>query len=323
MSLSLRIILSAIFASLALSASAADFITIGTGGVTGVYYPAGGAVARIVKEATSGKVRASVESTAASVFNINNVLSGDLNLGFAQSDRQYQAVMGLAEWQGHPQKDLRFVFSLHPEVVTIVAADDKGIKTLADLKGKVVNIGNPGSGNRFNAIEILKAAGIDPEKDITAEQLKASECAKMLQDGRIDAYFYTVGHPAGSFKEASAGKRKVRIIPITGPGIDKLLKEKPYFAKTVLPVKSLYPNMTNESPNVDSIGMLTTIVCSAKEKDNVIYEIVKAVFTNLGKLKKLHPALSNLNATEMARDGKSAPYHPGALKYFKEAGLVQ
>lgn len=308
---------------IAVPANAAEFITIGTGGVTGVYYPTGGAVARLVKEATDGKIRASVESTGGSVYNINNVISGDLNLGFAQSDRQFQAVKGLAEWEGKPQDSLRFLFSLHPEVVTLVAADDANINSLEDLKGKVVNIGNPGSGQRHNAIQILEAVGIDPENDIKAEGLNAAECAKMIQDGRIDAYFYTVGHPAGSFKEASAGKRKVHIVAINGPEINKLLESMPYFASTKLPVKKLYPNMTNTTDTVASIGMLTTIVCSANESEDTMYTTVKAVFDNLDKLKKLHPALANLDAETMAKDGKSAPYHAGAAKYFKEAGIIK
>lgn len=309
--------------AIAVPANAAEFITIGTGGVTGVYYPTGGAVARLVNEATNRKVRASVESTGGSVYNINNVLSGDLNLGFAQSDKQFQAVNGKAEWEGKPQDSLRFLFSIHPESVTIVAADDANINTIEDLKGKVVNIGNPGSGQRYNAIQILEAIGIDPETDIKAEGLKAAECAKMLQDGRIDAYFYTVGHPAGSFKEASAGKRKVHIVPIKGEKIDKMIAPLPFFAKTEIPVKKLYPNMTNEGDTVETIGMLTTIVCSDNENEETMYAAVKAVFENLDKLRELHPALSNLKAEEMATSGKSAPYHPGAEKYFKEAGLAK
>ncbi len=304
-------------------ANAAEFITIGTGGVTGVYYPTGGALARLVNEATKRKIRASVESTGGSVYNINNVLSGDLNMGFAQSDRQFQAVKGIAEWEGKPQENLRFLFSIYPEVVTLVAADDANINSLADLKGKVVNIGNPGSGQRHNAIQLLEAIGLNPETDIKAEGLNAAESAKMLQDGRIDAYFYTVGHPAGSFKEASAGKRKVHLVAIKGEAVDKLIKPMPFFAKTTIPVKKLYPNMTNKEDNVESIGMLTTIVCSDAENEETMYQTVKAVFENIDKLKKLHPALANLDAATMATSGRSAPYHKGAEKYYIEAGLIK
>lgn len=133
------------------------FVTIGTGGITGVYYPTGGAIAKIVNaKKDKYDIRATVESTGASVFNINAIMAGDLEFGIAQADRQYQAYNGLSEWEGKPQKDLRAVFALAPEAVTFVAAEDSGIKSLKDAKGKVVNIGNPGSGNRQNAMTFSK-----------------------------------------------------------------------------------------------------------------------------------------------------------------------
>ncbi|HHB76857.1 MAG TPA: TAXI family TRAP transporter solute-binding subunit, partial [Desulfobulbus sp.] len=207
-----------------------QFVTIGTGGITGVYYPTGGAIAKMVnKKKKEYGIRATVESTGGSVFNINAVMNGDLEFGIAQSDRQYQAVHGLAEWKDKgPQKDLRAVFSIHPESVTLVAAVDSGVKKIQDLKGKKVNIGNPGSGQRQNAIDALEAVGIDINKDIQAESIKASEAASLLQDGRIDAFFYTVGHPSGAIKEATSGARKVLIADVAGPGIDKLLAKYPY-----------------------------------------------------------------------------------------------
>ncbi|UCF03287.1 MAG: TAXI family TRAP transporter solute-binding subunit, partial [Deltaproteobacteria bacterium] len=194
------------------------FVTIGTGGITGVYYPTGGAIARIVnKKRKVYGIRCTVESTGGSVFNVNAVMAGDLEFGVVQSDRQFQAMKGLAEWKEKgPQKDLRAVFSIHPESITLVAADDAGIKSINDLRGKRVNIGNPGSGQRQNSIDGLTNAGIDYEKDLKAEGVKAAEAPGLLQDGRIDAFFYTVGHPSGAIKEATAGRRKVHFVPITG-----------------------------------------------------------------------------------------------------------
>ena len=207
------------------------FITIGTGGITGVYYPTGGAIAKIVNaKKDKYNIRATVESTGASVFNINAIMSGDLEFGIAQADRQYQAYNGLSEWEGKPQKDLRAVFALAPEAVTFVAAEDAGIKTLADAKGKVINLGNPGSGNRQNAIDVLQAAGINIEKDLKGEGIKAADAPRMVQDGRIDGFFYTVGHPNVNIKEASAFKRKCRIVSI--PDIAPLTKEFPYYSLT-------------------------------------------------------------------------------------------
>ena len=214
------------------SAHAKTFVTIGTGGITGVYYPTGGAIAKMVnKKKKEYGIRATVESTGGSVFNVNAVMNGDLEFGVVQSDRQYQAINGLAEWKDKgPQKDLRAVFSIHPESVTLIAAVDAGIKTIQDQKGKKVNIGNPGSGQRQNSIDALEAIGFDFEKDIQAEAIKASEAASLLQDGRIDAFFYTVGHPNGSIKEATSGARKVRIANITG--IDSLLAKYPLLCQS-------------------------------------------------------------------------------------------
>ncbi len=299
-----------------------QFVTIGTGGITGVYYPTGGAIAKMVnKKKKEYGIRATVESTGGSVFNINAVMNGDLEFGIAQSDRQYQAVNGLAEWKDKgPQKDLRAVFSIHPESVTLVAAVDSGVKAIGDLKGKKVNIGNPGSGQRQNAIDALEAVGIDIKKDIQAESIKASEAASLLQDGRIDAFFYTVGHPSGAIKEATSGARKVRIAEVAGPGIDKLLAKYPYYAKAIIPVK-LYPGAMNDK-DVNTFGVKATLVTSAKVPDAVVYAITKEVFDNFEAFKKLHPAYGTLTKEKMLQ-GLSAPIHPGAMKYYKEVGLMK
>lgn len=294
------------------------FVTIGTGSVTGVYYPVGGAIAKMVNEKHKELgIRASVESTGGSVYNINAVLSGDLEFGIAQSDRQFQAWSGVADWEGKPAASLRGVFSLHPEIVTLVAADDSGIRTLEDLKGKRVNLGNPGSGSRGNAIQVLKAAGIDPEVDLLAESLKAADAPKMVQDNRIDAFFYTVGHPNGAMQEATAGKRKVRFIPITG--MEKLLSEHTYYTTAMIPKKELYPMAAGEE-DVPSISMVTTVVTSERVSLETVYAVTREVFENLDTFQKLHPALANLTPQRML-DGRTAPLHPGAVKYFLEAGI--
>jgi len=295
------------------------FVTIGTGGITGVYYPTGGAIARIVnKKRKVYGIRCTVESTGGSVFNVNAVMSGDLEFGVVQSDRQYQAMKGLAEWKDKgPQKDLRAVFTIHPESITLVAADDAGIKSINDLRGKRVNIGNPGSGQRQNSIDGLTNAGINYQKDLKAEGVKAAEAPGLLQDGRIDAFFYTVGHPSGAIKEATAGRRKVHFVPITG--VDKLLKKYPYYAKAHIPIK-LYPGATN-TKDVSTFGVKATFVTSAKVPDRVVYAVTKEVFDNFESFKKLHPAYQVLTKQNML-EGMSAPIHPGAMKYYKEAGLM-
>ncbi len=296
------------------------FVTIGTGGITGVYYPTGGAIAKIVnKKKDEYGIRATVESTGGSVFNVNAVMAGDLEFGVVQSDRQFQAINGLAEWKDKgKQDDLRAIFSIHPESITLVAAVDAGIESIEDLRGKRVNIGNPGSGQRQNSIDALTAAGIDYNTDITAESVKAAEAPGLLQDGRIDAFFYTVGHPSGAIKEATAGARKVRFVPVTGAGIDKLIADNPYYAKAKIPV-GVYPGAQNDA-DVETFGVKATFVTSAKVPEKVVYAITKEVFDNFDSFKKLHPAYAILSKQNMM-EGLSAPLHAGAEKYYQEAGL--
>jgi TRAP transporter TAXI family solute receptor len=304
----------------AVAAGKTTFVTIGTGGITGVYYPTGGAIAKMVnKKRKEYGIRATVESTGGSVFNINAIMAGDLEFGVAQSDRQYQAVMGIEDWKDKgPQKDLRAVFSIHPENVDLLAAEDAGINSIQDLKGKRVNIGNVGSGYRQNAIDALEANGLDYEKDFNAESLKAAEAPGLIQDGRLDAAFYTVGHPSGYYKEATSGKRKVKFIPITN--IESLLKKYPYYAKSVTRVED-YPGAANDK-DIPTFGVKATFVTSAKVPDEVVYAITKEVFDNFDEFVKLHPAYAGLTKESML-EGLSAPIHPGAMKYYKEVGMMK
>ena len=275
----------------ALSASKTTFYTIGTGGVTGVYYPTGGAIARIVNfKKKQYNMRLTVESTGGSVYNVNAIMAGDLDFGIVQSDRQYQAIKGLAEWKDKsPQKDLRAIFSIHPESVTLLAGADTGIKSIKDLKGKHVNIGNPGSGQRQNSIDALTAAGIDIENDLKAEGLKAAEAPGVLLDGRIDAFFYTVGHPSGAFKEATAGTRKVIFVPVKLP--DSFYQKFPYYARSKVPISS-YPNALNKK-DVPTFGVKATFVTHSRIPEKDIYNVVKEIFENFESFKKLHPAYSH------------------------------
>ncbi len=296
------------------------FVTIGTGGITGVYYPTGGAIAKIINAKKNVyHVRASVESTGGSKFNINAIDAKDLDFGIAQADTQYLAYNGKGPWEGKAVKKLRAVFALAPEAVTFVAAEDSGIKSLADVKGKTINLGDPGSGNRVNAMDVFTTTSLVPGKDFRDEKLKPADAPRVLQDGRIDGFFYTVGHPNGNIKEATSGKRKVRIVPITG--LDKLLKDAPYYAMTTIPMDQ-YPAAVNAGEKVETLGMLATLVTSADTPDDVVYAITKEVFENLDTFKKLHPALSGLTPKGML-EGLTAPIHNGAMKYFKEAGLVK
>ena len=301
--------------------AATQYVTIGTGGVTGVYYPTGGAIAKMVnKKRKEYNLRATVESTGGSVFNVNAIDAGDLEFGVVQSDRQFQAFNGTADWEGKPVAKLRAVFSIHPESVTIVANSSKNIKTVADLKGKIVNIGNPGSGQRGNAEDLFAAAGIDVDKDLKAEGMKAAESAGMLQDGRIDAFFYTVGHPNGSVKEAVAGATKVNFVAVPADVVKKLTDKFPYYAPADIPVAE-YQGVTSEA-DVPTFGVKATLCTSADVSEDAVYAVTKEVFENFDEFKTLHPAFANLTKESMLQ-GLSAPIHPGAMKYYKEAGLVK
>ncbi len=249
------------------------FVTIGTGGITGVYYPTGGAIAKMVnKKRKEYGIRATVESTGGSVFNVNAVMTGDLDFGVVQSDRQFQAIKGIANWKDKgPQTDLRAVFSIHPENVDLIVAVDANINSMQDLRGKRINIGNVGSGYRKNAIDALTANGLDYKKDFNVESLKAAESPGLIQDGRLDGAFYTVGHPSGYYKEATSGRRKVKFIPITN--IESLLEKYPYYAKSKTRME-LYPGAANKG-DIPTFGVIATFVTSIKVPENVVYSITK------------------------------------------------
>jgi len=300
---------------------AENIVTIGTGAVTGVYYPTGKAIAKIVnKKGKEHGVQVKVESTGGSVFNVNAIIVGDLEFGIVQSDRQYQAWNGIKDWKDRgPQKKLRSICSFHPESIVLIAGDDTGIETLIDLKGKHINIGNLGSGPRGNAIDAMQSCGIEWRRELSAEGIRAADSAKLLQNGRIDAFFYTVGHPNDSIKEATAGKRKVHFVPLTGDCIDQLVAKWLYYAKAYVPV-SFYP-MARNKENVETFGVKATFCTSADVPENVVYVITREIFNNLEDFKKLHPAYGVLTKNNML-EALSAPIHPGAMKYYKEKGLT-
>jgi len=296
-----------------------EFITIGTGGVTGVYYPTGGAICSLVnKTREEHKVRCSVESTGGSIYNINTIRAGELDMGVAQSDWQFHAYKGTSKFaDAGPFEELRAVFSVHPEPFTVVARADADIKTFADIKGKRVNIGNPGSGQRGTMEVLMNALGWTKEDFALTSELKAAEQSKALCDNKIDVMIYTVGHPSGSIKEATTSCDSV-LVDVTGPEVDKLVEENSFYRKATIP-GGMY---TGSDDDTQTFGVGATFVSSSEVADNVVYAVVKSVFENFGTFQKLHPAFANLTKEEMIKDGLSAPLHPGAEKYYKEAGLM-
>ena len=295
------------------------FVTIGTGGVTGVYYPTGGSICRLVNKGRKEHgIRCSVESTAGSTYNLATIAAGELDMGVCQSDWQYHAWHGTSRFKDKgPNRDLRAVFSVHPEPFTVVARADSGIKEFKDLKGKRVNIGNPGSGQRGTMEVVMNALGWTKADFKLASELKSAEQGKALCDNKIDAFVFTIGHPSGSIKEPTTSCDCV-LVPVTGPKIDKLVKEAPYYRTATIP-GGMYRGTDTDTK---TFGVGATFVSSTDVPEEVIYNVVKAVFENFDQFKKLHPAFKVLKKEEMIKDGLSAPLHKGAVKYYKEAGLM-
>lgn len=302
------------------AAFAEEFITIGTGGVTGVYYPTGGSICRLVNKGRKEHgVRCSVESTGGSVYNINTIREGELEFGVAQSDWQHHAYHGTSKFEDQGAfGDLRAVFSVHPEPFTVVARADAGVTNFDDLKGKRVNIGNPGSGQRGTIEVLLEAKGWSTDDFSLATELKASEQSAALCDNQIDAMVYTVGHPSGSIQEATTSCESV-LVTVDGPAVDALIADNAFYRSATIP-GGMYRGNDDDTM---TFGVGATLVSSASVSADTVYVLVKAVFENFEDFKKLHPAFANLKPEEMASAGLSAPLHDGAARYYKEQGWIE
>ena len=310
----------AVMLSAAGTAPAEDkFVTIGTGGQTGVYYVVGQSICRLVNRGTKDHgIKCTAPSTGGSVANLNAIKAGEQNMGVAQSDQQFNAYKGEGPFadQG-ADESVRAVFSVHPEPFTVVARVDSGIKTFDDLKGKRVNIGNPGSGQRATMDVVLEAKGWTKDDFAQATELKSAEQAAALGDNNIDAMVFVVGHPSGSIQEATTTVDSI-IVPVDGPEIDGLIEQYPYYAKATIP-GGMYKGTDADTP---TFGVAATFVSSTATDEDTIYQVVKAVFDNFDRFKKLHPAFANLKPEDMIKNGLSAPLHDGAVKYYKEQGWM-
>ncbi len=302
------------------AAMAEEFITIGTGGVTGVYYPTGGAICRLVNQGRRDHgVRCSVESTGGSVYNINTIREGELEFGVAQSDWQYHAYNGTSRFEeAGAFENLRAVFSVHPEPFTVVARADSGITTFEDLRGKRVNIGNPGSGQRGTMEVLMEALGWTTDDFALATELKASEQSAALCDNQIDAMVYTVGHPSGSISEATTACDSV-LVEVSGDAVAELIEGNSFYRSATIPGGMYRGN----DEDVMTFGVGATFVSSADVSEEVVYTLVKSVFDNIDDFRGLHPAFANLEPADMASAGLSAPLHDGAMRYYQEAGLIE
>ena len=327
---SLSIVFAALL-SLGLSASissvkAAEFFSIGTGGPTGVYFVVGNSVCRMVhKEAAEGRssgrqhgLRCAAPSTGGSNYNIGQIKEGELQFGVAQSDWQYHAYNGSSKWELNGVSNLRAVFSVHPEPFQLIAAKDSGINSWGDLAGKIVNVGNPGSGQRGTMEELMKAMGVDNSFFKSTTELTSSEQVKALCDGKIDAFGYSVGFPNGAMEQAATCAAKASPINLTGPEVQGLIDGADYYAQAVIP-KGTY---TKQKKDATTFGVKATVVTSNAVEADLVYLVVKAVFENFDDFRKQHPAFAPLKKEDMIADGLSAPLHEGAKRYYKEVGLM-
>lgn len=296
-----------------------QFVSIGTGGVTGVYYPVGGAICRLMNQTRSEHgIRCSVESTGGSVFNVNAIRGGDLEFGVVQSDVQYNAFNGLNQFEeGGAHEDLRSLFSLHPEPATVVARADSDIHEFDDLVGNRVNIGNPGSGQRALMEVVMEHKGWSTSDFTLASELAPAEQGQALCDNNIDAFVFTVGHPSGAIQEVTS-TCDVRIVNANDDELMALVDEIPFYFAATIP-GGMYRG-TDE--DVETFGVGATFVTSANVDEESVYILVSSVFDNLDNFKALHPALAVLDPEVMASQGLSAPMHPGAERYFREHGLI-
>ncbi len=302
------------------AASTTTHVSIGTGGVTGVYYPTGSAMCTLVNRGTKKHgIRCSVEATGGSVYNINTIRAGELDLGVAQSDQQYNAWNGQGAFEKAGEyKELRSVFSVYTEAFTVVARKDANIKTFDDLKGKRVNVGNPGSGQRATIEAVMSEKGWTMDAFKLVSELKAAEQAQALCDNKIDAMVYFAGHPNGAIQEATTSC-DANIVAVDDNATRNMVAEKSYMVSYNVPA-GMYKGNDGDTP---TLGAKATFVASANADDESIYQLTKAVFENFDRFKRLHPAFSTLKPADMVADGNTAPLHPGAARYFREAGLLK
>ncbi len=299
------------------------FVNIGTAGIGGGYYPTGGFICNVLNKSRKKyghKVRCSVESTAGSVANLRAMHAGELDVAVAQADWQFHAKRGTSKFEdigANPK--LRFLFSLHHDVFHIVSRKGSGIMNFADLKGKVVNTGNAGSGTEATIYLALDTYGLKADEFFKLEtKLTSREQASALCDGKIDAFIYPTGITAASITEAT-NTCDAEIANWSDDTVNKLVGDTSYFGFVTIP-DGVYRGQKGERK---SWGMPATLVATADADEEVIYYMVKAVFDNFEDFKKQSSLYIGLDRSTTVINGKSAEFHPGALKYFKEVGMVE
>lgn len=294
-------------------------VTIATGSERGAYYPAGGAICRLINRGRKEHgIRCYAESTVGSIYNIHALRDGENDFAVVQSDWQYNAYRGKGMFADGPAfKDLRSVFSLHSEMFTLAVRRESAIRSFNDLAGKRVNLGDRGSGMRAIMQELMEEKGWTRSTFKNPTELKPAEAAKALCHGSIDAMVFTAGHPNGLIQEITSDCG-ARLVPVEGPEIDRLLADNPYYARTAIP-GGMYKNNPQNTP---TFGVRATLVTTADEDEEVVYQLTKAVFENFDSFQTLHFVFATLEKERMVYSGLTAPLHPGALRYYREAGLL-
>lgn len=297
-------------------AQAKQDILIGGGSVTGVYYQVALQTATLINKHASDKYNAVGRPALGSVFNINAVDRGLLDFGVCQSDRNSQAWLGEGEWDGKKKENLRSVFSMYPEYLYLMVRKDSGVQDVTDLKGKTVNIGNPGSGQRGMALNVLKMYGLDADKDLKSEGMQQSEASRALIDKKVDAFFYSVGLGSSAIEEPATSV-DADLVSINSEKIVEYVESKPYYVMAKIPAGS-YHGIEHET---ETYGVKATVVTSVAASEEMVYDYCKVIFEHLEELKATHAAFATLEPKEML-GGLTAPLHPGAIKYYKEQGWM-
>lgn len=304
-------------AAMAAPVQAQQFFRIGTGGTAGTYYPVGGMIANAVSQ--PGKIVATAQATNGSVANVNGVAGGAMESGFSQSDVATWAYTGTGVYEGKPKvSDLRMIANLYPESIHLVVKKGSGIKSVADLKGKRVALDEPGSGTLVNARTVLAAYGVK-ESDIKPEYIKPNQAGDKLKDGALDAFFFVGGAPAGAIAELASSGTGIELVPLAGPQAEALRKSNPYLAVDTIPAGTY-----KDVPAVQTMAMGAQWVTSAKADTETVYQITKALYSKPAQdaLAAGH-AKGKFITKENAVKGVGIPFHPGAEKFYKEAGLLK
>jgi TRAP transporter TAXI family solute receptor len=309
----------AVVAALALTGAtqAQQFFRIGTGGTAGTYYPVGGMIANAVTQ--PGKIVVTAQAANGSLANVNGVASGAIESGFSQSDVATWAFNGTGPYTDKPKvSDLRMIANLYPESIHLVVKKGSGIKSVADLKGKRVALDEPGSGTLINARMVLAAYGVK-ESDIKAEFIKPNQAGDKLKDGALDAFFFVGGSPAGAIAELASSGAGIELVALGGPQAEGLRMANPYFAVDTIPA-----NTYKDVAAVQTLAVGAQWVTSAKADTEMVYQITKALFSEATqKALAAGHAKGKLINNKNAVQGVGIPFHPGAEKYYKEAGVLK